>query len=170
MNLWIEYSLRVTLLLTLAFAVTRMLRRQPAAFRHLIWICAFSIAAATPLLLMVGPRIQIERSAPSATSQPAPTPASVEDSVDGSPPAPRGRKIPFLEILWIAGMLPLIIRAWNGLRQARALLNTAVVLNIPSAQFTRIAESDAVATAMTLGVFAPGFCCLVNTEIGNPRC
>jgi TonB family protein len=155
MNLSIEYSLRVTLVLGLAFAATRMLRRQPAAFRHLIWICAFSIAAATPALMQFGPRILIQRSAPPATPQAAPIPASVEDSVDGSPPAPRVRKIPYLEILWIAGMLPFMIRTWNALRKARALLKNAIVLKIPSAQFARIAETDAVATPMTLGVFRP---------------
>ena len=153
MNLLIEYSLRASLVLALAFALTRMLRRQPAALRHVIWTCAFGIAAATPILLLVGPRILIQRSAPQAAA--APTPASVEDSVAASPPAPRVRKIPYLEILWIAGMLPLIIRAWNALRKARALVKNAIVLKIPSPQFVRIGESDAVGTAMTVGSFHP---------------
>ena len=172
MNLLIEYSLRATMVLALAFAVTRMLRRQPAAFRHLIWICAFSIAAATPALLRFGPRIQIERPALLAKSQSAPNSASVERSVDSigpqpsrlqPPPAPRLGEIPFLAIVWIAGMLAFIIRTWNAMRKARALLRTATVVGnlpdfgLPNARLRsiRVAETDAVATAMTLGVFRP---------------
>jgi TonB family protein len=52
---------------------------------------------------------------------------------------------------------------WNGLRKARALLRNATILEslsgfaLPEAEARsiRIAESDAVATAMTLGVFHP---------------
>jgi TonB family protein len=167
MNLMIEYSLRATLVFTLALAVTRMLRRQPAAFRHVIWICAFIIAAATPVFLQFGPRIQIERPAPLATLQAAAGSASVNsDSVDHmslqpsraqpSQVAPRFRTIPFLEIVWFAGFMLAGTRVWNARRRACALLKNAVVLeNLSGAESVRIAETDAVATAMTLGVFRP---------------
>ncbi len=179
MNLLIEYSWRAALVLTLAFAVTRLLRGQPAAFRHLIWICAFGIAGATPLLLRFGPRIPIERSTSAATFAAAPIPDfagnSLEDSVlnpannvarqpsrlPPSGPAPRVREIPFLMIVWMTGILPLGIRAWNAMRKTRALLKNAIVLETPSglpdveSRSIRIAETDAVATPMTLGVFRP---------------
>ncbi len=164
MNLVIEYSLRATLVLTLAFAVTRILRRQPAAFRHVIWICAFSIAAATPVFLQFGPRIQIERPAPLVTPQAAPISGVADNTVlPPSLPAPRVRSIPFMEIVWFAGFMLAGTRVWNARRKARALLKNAIVLQnlpdfgLPDARTPsiRIAETDAVATAMTLGVFRP---------------
>jgi TonB family protein len=173
MNLMIEYALRTTLALMLALAVTRMLRHQPAAFRHLIWVCAFGIAAATPVFLQIGPRIQIARPTVPATLQAAPGPASVDDSGDETGPqpsrpqpphlTPRFRMIPFLEIVWIAGFMLAGTRVWNARRKARGLLTNAIVLQnlpgfgLPDARTPslRIAETDAVATAMTLGVFRP---------------
>jgi beta-lactamase regulating signal transducer with metallopeptidase domain len=189
MNLLIEYSLRATLALALAFCVTRLLRRQPAAFRHVIWVCAFGIASATPLLLRFGPSISIERSAPPAMIQPTaiqptaiqptpiqPTPiqpapvflpveASVADSsVSVSlPPLPVSRKIPLLEIVWIGGILLFGIRVWNSIRKVRALVKGATVLeNLPGfvlpevgARSIRFAETGAVSTAMTCGIFRP---------------
>jgi beta-lactamase regulating signal transducer with metallopeptidase domain len=181
MNLLIEYSWRTTLVLALAFAVTRLLRGQSAAFRHLLWICAFSMAWATPLLLQFGPRIPIQRSAPAATLEAAPASASAGRSIEASVndsagnidlqpsrlqplrPARSPRSIPFLEIVWILGILPFGIRAWNAMRKARALLKNAIVLettcgsSLPDAgsHAIRIAETDAIATPMTLGVFRP---------------
>jgi TonB family protein len=164
MSLLVEYSARTTLVLALAFTVTRLLRGQTAAFRHVIWIGAFTIAAATPLLLRFGPRILIERSAPSATSQPAMISGSVANIGPARPePAPRGREIPVLELVWIAGILAFGARTWRAMRKVRALLKNATILENfsgpgrPDAgnRSIRIAESDTVATAMTLGVFRP---------------
>jgi beta-lactamase regulating signal transducer with metallopeptidase domain len=162
MNLMIEYSLRATLVFALAFAVTRMLRRQPAAFRHVIWICAFIIAAATPVFLQFGPRIQIERpaAAPGSVNF-QPSRLAAHGGSDSFPPlAGRGpaphREIPYLEIVWIAGVFLVGTRMWNARRKARSLLKNAVVLqSLSGAESVRIAETDAVATAMTLGVFRP---------------
>lgn len=166
MNLMIDYSLRVTVVLTLAFAVTRMLRRQSPAFRHVLWMCAFSIAAAAPLFLQFGPRIRVESSAPQAAFEATAASDSVTpDSVDQTGPRQltRGLKeIPFLEIVWLAGVLWVGTRMWNARRRARALLKNANVIenlsggSLPDgAESLRIAETDAVATAMTLGVFRP---------------
>jgi TonB family protein len=168
MNLMIEYSLRATVVLTLAFAVTRMLRRQPPAFRHVIWVCAFSIAAATPVFLQFGPRIRMERSAPPATFAAASgadsgTFVSVGNSLPLTPRfRPYFNEIPFLEIVWLSGVFLVGTRVWNARRKTRALLKNAIVLKSPcgsglpeGAESCRIAETDAVATAMTLGVFRP---------------
>ena len=168
MNLMIEYSLRAALVLTLAFAVTRMLRRQAPAFRHVIWVCAFSIAAATPVFLQFGPRIRMERSAPQAAFDAATRAGSVTlvpagNSVPLTPRfTPYFNAIPFLEIVWLSGVFLVGIRVWKAARKARALLKNAVLLKSPcgaglpeGVESIRIAETDAVATAMTLGVFRP---------------
>src|ERR1700733_3461746 len=134
MNLLIEISLRATLVLTLAFALTRRLGGQPAALRHMLWICAFSIAGATPALLRFGPRIQIERPAPPPSFESAIISRSIDKIDPEPPPASRFRprlrfkEIPFLEIIWIAGILPFVIRAWSAARKARALLRSATFL------------------------------------------
>ena len=157
MNLIAEYFLRVTLVLMLAFAVTRMLRRQPAALRHVLWACAFVIAAATPLFLQFGPRIEIEHPAPVITLQTESISNTAGQlSLSPSPPKPsRVRSIPWLEILWLTGALAFGIRLFNASRRTRALLKHVQVLEIPAPHLIRIAESDAVATAMTIGAFRP---------------
>jgi beta-lactamase regulating signal transducer with metallopeptidase domain len=173
MNPFLEYSLRATLVLALAFCVTRLLRRQSAAFRHVIWVCAFGIACATPLLLRFVPSISIERSVPLATIQPAPVFLPVEismadsSSVSVSLPPPPISKIPLLEIVlvvvWIGGILLFGIRVWNSIRKVRALVKGATVIkNLPEfvlpdseARSIRFAETGAVSTAMTLGIFRP---------------
>jgi TonB family protein len=153
MNLPVDYLIRTTLVFALALVVTRMVRRQPAAFRHVIWICAFSIAALTPVLSRFGPRFQFERPAPEIA--PALSLAPASEAPPSSPPVTR-KQMPFLEIVWIGGMLPFGIRAWNAHRNARALLKNATVVNLSDVPPSiRIAESDAVATPMTLGVFHP---------------
>jgi TonB family protein len=164
MSLLVEYFLRATLVFALAFAGTRMLRRQRPALRHVIWICAFLIAATTPVFLQFGPRIHIDRPAPAVTPQTAfVSGPAVNVDLPASPAAPRFRSIPYLEIGWIAGMLPFLIRMGSAGRKTRALLKHAAVLpNLTgvavqdaAADSVRIAESDAVATAMTVGVFRP---------------
>ncbi len=149
-----NYVLRTTLVFAVAFLVTRMLQRQPSAFRHLIWVCAFSIAVLTPLLSHFGPSFHFESEAPGIAPQTTPL---IVPTVDlALPPLPPpSRTIPYLEILWIAGMLPFLIRGWSASRNASALLKNAAILSLPQAPSSRIAESDAIATPMTLGVFRP---------------
>jgi TonB family protein len=113
--------------------------------------------------MQFGPRIQIERAAPVVTLQSAPSSDPVSSiGLQPSPPEPRFSVIQFLKIVWIAGVFLVGTRMWNARRKTRALLKNAIVLKNPSgvglpdgAQSIRIAETDAVATAMTLGVFRP---------------
>jgi TonB family protein len=161
MNLLIEYCLRTSLVLMLAFAVTRMLRNQPAAFRHVIWMCGFGIVAATPVLLQFGPRILIERAGPPVVVGTASV-AEQGREIDLQPPrlstsrpSPLFSASLFLEIVWMAGVLVVGVRMWRAKRRAHALLKNAIVLKNLSGGGVPVAETDAVATAMTLGVFRP---------------
>jgi beta-lactamase regulating signal transducer with metallopeptidase domain len=175
MNLMVESSLRAAVVFALAFAVTRMLRRQPAAFRHVIWAGAFGIAAAAPVLLQFGPRFNIERPAPLVRLHVAPVLTAeglaqngalrepIPATVSLSSPATQPFPIRFLEIVWLAGVVLAGTRMWNAKRKANALLKNAAVLENPAgaglpefaALSVRIAETHDVATAMTLGVFRP---------------
>ncbi len=155
MSLPLDYFLRTTLVFGLAFLVTRILQRQPSAFRHVIWICAFCIAALTPVLSHFGPSFHFESEAPPTIAPKAAAVVSSPIALVFPPAPPASKKIPYFEILWIAGILPFVVRTWNAARNARALLKNAIILNLPQAPSSRIAESDAIATPMTLGVFRP---------------
>lgn len=155
LSLPLDYFLRTTLVFGLAYLVTRMVRRQPAAFRHVIWMCAFSIAALTPVLSHFGPRFQFESEAPPSIAPQAAVVVGPTIELVLPPAPPPSKHIPYFEILWIAGILPFVVRAWNAARNAHALLKNATILYLPQALSGRIAESDAIATPMTLGVFRP---------------
>jgi len=149
MSLPIEYFLRVTAIFAIALAVTSAWRRGSPALRHLIWICAFGIAAGTPLFLQFGPRIHIESPAPPVAVPTAPLSTAVRAAIDAPHPPRSGpaARMPLLEIAWLAGTLVCLTRMWTASRKVRALLKDAVVIE------PGLAESDAIATAMTLGVF-----------------
>ena len=169
MNLPWDYLIRTTLVFALTLLVTRMLQRQSAAFRHVIWICAFGIAALTPVLSRFGPRFQFERPSPAIAPQATPVVGrAVEVALPTIPPPP-SKKLPFLEILWIAGMIPFGVRALNASRNARALLKNATVLNLAVGGSSRIAESDAVATPMTLGVLHPWILLPTEHRLWDPE-
>ncbi len=149
MSLPIEYFLRVTSIFTIALAVTSVWRRGSPALRHLIWICAFGVAAATPLFLQFGPRIRIESLAPAVAMEAAPVSSFIGPPVAAashSHPV-RPTTIPSLEIAWLIGTLVCLTRIWTASRKTRALLKDAVAIE------PGVAESDAIATPMTLGVF-----------------
>ena len=149
MSLPIEYFLRVTSIFTIALAVTSVWRRGSPNVRHLIWICAFGVAAATPLFLQFGPRIRIESLAPPVAMEAAPVSGFAGAAV-AAPSRPRPEPptmIPFLEIAWLIGTLICLTRIWTASRKTRALLENAVSIE------PGVAESDAIATPMTLGVF-----------------
>ena len=152
MNIFFEYFVRVTLVLALAFPVTWLMRRRSAAMRHLVWLCAFAVAAATPLLMRVGPKIRIERPAPLLTSQVAIASFEIVAS-EVSPRSPVNRGIPILETIWIAGMAAFALRAIYAVGKVRALLKSATPISVE--EFSRVAETGQITSALTLGVFRP---------------
>ena len=152
MNSLLEYFLRVTLVLVLAYPVTWALRRQSAALRHVIWLCAFAIAAATPLLMMVGPKIRIEGPAPALTSQVAVASFEIVTS-EVSPRSPVNRGVPIVGDIWIAGMAVFALRAIYAVGKVRALLKSATTIS--TKEFRRVAETGQITTALTLGIFRP---------------
>lgn len=149
MSLPIEYFVRVAAVFAIALLVAGVRRRGSAALRHLIWICAFGVAALTPLFLQIGPRIRIERPAPPASVEAAPVSSFIAPTIAAPPPSrpETSTRIPFLGIAWIAGIFVCLTRMWTASLKTRALLKDAIVIE------PGLAESDAIATAMTLGVF-----------------
>jgi beta-lactamase regulating signal transducer with metallopeptidase domain/outer membrane biosynthesis protein TonB len=173
MNWLIDYSLRVSIVLALAFLITKILNRRSAALKHVVWCCAFGVALLTPLFMIVGPKFQIVHE---KVVEPAPTGVSgtnisVAQPVKAVPPSAatescgtgfslscwgdRLKPVP-LEILWIAGMMAFAARLWKGQRDARALVRDASPLS------EGIAESEAIASPVTTGIWKP--CILLPVE------
>jgi beta-lactamase regulating signal transducer with metallopeptidase domain len=155
------YILRTTLILALAFAATRLLRRWPAALRHVIWVCAFAVVALTPVLTRIGPSVVI-----TSTTDEIMIPVAPVSSGPDIPFSPTSRRQPItasgevslVVILWIAGVFSFGIRMCNGWIRTRRLVRTTITLNWPDGMAgdpIRLAESDMAATAMSVGVFRP---------------
>jgi TonB family protein len=146
MSWLIDYTLRASLVLTLAFLVSRIFNRRPAALKHLVWSCAFCIALLLPLFLQFGPKYRVVRE---LLVEPAQTTVSVSAVAATVPARPPVRSIPYIEIAWIAGIIVFAARLWKGQRDARTLVRNARQLS------SGIAESDAISSPLTTGIWKP---------------
>jgi TonB family protein len=138
--------------------------------RHIVWTAAFGICALTPLLFPWGPK----------AAKPWPSILSTQTSFvtiaaesEASPRAETAQRppqaipvAPALFILWAAGALGVSIRIVRAALWTRTLRHTTMPLDgaavAASAHFpptalegVQIAESDAVAVAVTMGIRAP---------------
>lgn len=146
----VELLLKTAVLLILAEGVTRLLRRAPAATRHLVWTLSVLAILALPLLVVSGPRVGLpglSLSAPQSVpapearseSDPAATVAAPPPSTETSVPAgerPRqardetsatGLPVPqLLALVWLLGGAALVARVLVGSLGAWHLVRTAV--------------------------------------------
>ncbi len=154
MSILFEIALRVSGVLALGFLLAFLARRGSAALRHMIWLGAFAVALAAPLLVMFGPkllkppRLQTHAARLGIVSvSTAPMPAE---------PARVPRSIPYSEIvwgLWAAGALACAVRMLRSAAKASALRSSAEPVEI--FEGVPVAETESVAVAMTLGIRAP---------------
>lgn len=162
MNMLGESALRVNGVLALGFVMTFLLRRKSAALRHLIWLSAFAVALATPLLMCFGPRLLKpwtieERGAGTGIVSASAVRMRAE-------PSRVPRSIPYAELLWglwAAGALACAVRMRRSVAKARALRASAAPVEI--FEGVPVAESESAPVAMTLGIRTP----LIVLPIGH---
>ena len=170
----IECILRVTLLLLVAFAIAFLMRRESAAFRHLLWMIALALVSLTPLLMITGPRWLPRPSTLTLRSPFSISAVHPTEPVVGPTPARtlNGASWPDLSLpnvfalLWAAGLLAAVLRLLHGHRMSWRLrrhcrpieaVQLAERTQLPVQHFSgvRFAESSAVVVPMTLGIWAP---------------
>jgi len=136
---------KATLVLALAFAVARGLRRASANVRHAIWTAALAALLVLPGLVMVsrtaGVSVKLNAlaaTAPLANAIPASSIAEISSIVIW---------------LWALGAIALALRLALGFAGAATLARRATPSD--AACPVRVLESDAVSAPMTCGLFRP---------------
>lgn len=125
MNYLVDLSLKVTVILGIAFAIAFALRRGSAAVRYAIWICALAGVLALPLASWIGPVWNVEQKIP-VTAQPAQVSTSVVVHASGAPAIPRR---PWIAIVWIAGAIVMLTRTVAGHWRVRSLFGASVEIS-----------------------------------------
>jgi TonB family protein len=157
MSFFIECSVRVTAVMAATLVAILFLRRQPAAFRHLVWTGAFGIAALTPLLFAIGPKTIH----PIVVAPPIEIRALTIEADKASKPSQGLPVAGILAGIWSAGVLICIIKTGRSLVTARCLRRDATKLDAPNElpleipDSITVAKADRAKVAMTLGIRAP---------------
>jgi len=118
--------LKGTLILAAAAVLSGLLRRRPAALRHLVWTVALAGVLLLPVLSLSLPGWHLPRAA-------APAPAiSAAVSEAPVPEAPAPSPLPgVLLAIWVAGTSFFLVRLWLGYRRIAASIRDARVLRTP---------------------------------------
>jgi len=170
MSFFIECFLRVSAIFLVAFLVSLVLRKQAAALRHLIWVAAFGIALLTPLLFVYGPKTArpvimnvpvLGGTIATPPTQELPRDLSPRRKEREAPPLLIWRLGETLFSIWAAGVTVFAFRmarsafAASKLRRAAEPTDIAGALSFGLPNGVTVAESEAIAVAMTLGIHSP---------------
>lgn len=173
----LEWSIKALIVLAFAWVVARGLRRQGAALRHLVWLCAMAAVLFLPVLMRyapewkVLPRFDAPRTTPIAKAPPlAPPVAVVHRFAPGEASKASSTETletvtttshPWLGYVWLIGMASLIVRTGLSLYSLRALRTYGTrpfdrfALDAPREIIVLQALGDQPKGAMTWGVHVP---------------
>ncbi|MEM7049518.1 MAG: HEAT repeat domain-containing protein [Acidobacteriota bacterium] len=165
----LDYGLKATLLLLLAWVLSLALRRASAAARHRLWTTALVAVLTLPLLSLVLPSwelpVLIPTAAPAGPADAAPTPIATPTGVPAATvvpttPAPvadsptRSSTLASrfdlrraLPLIWLLGSSLLLLRLLLSSLAAQRLVRTAA----PLRDEARLAEVDALCRRLDLG-------------------
>ena len=122
--------LKVTVLLGVAMAAAALLRNRSAALRHFVWLLALAASLALPLLARAPQPIALATPYwPARASHAGAAPQAPEETITmvrnvsaqswtaqvqrGRGGSPGAARLPFLAVLWLAGVL--LVLAWQAL-------------------------------------------------------
>src|SRR5688572_10106151 len=137
MSVFVSILLKVTVILALALAGTRLARHSRAAVRHVLLAASFAVLLMLPLASLVAPAVRI---AMPAAVQEAIAPLDVEPIIDTAPattPAsadtaasPQRSQWPSLATVlvagWVVGTIVFLVPVILGLWQVRSLRRSAL--------------------------------------------
>jgi len=130
MNFLIDFGIKSALALGVAFLVGWPMRRASASARYALWTCALAGVLVLPLVLLVVPGWNIDRSAwrraTSAAQMVAQAQPAISVVVHARRPAPSPawpEKLPL--IVWIGGMMAMLGRVAAGHWRVRSLFGRA---------------------------------------------
>jgi TonB family protein len=150
----LDQAIRATLLLITAFLATFAMRRASASARRLVWITTAACLLAMPVLSLLAPPIGAR--APISTFRASPS-MPVVANAGRTPmtalPKPAPARLPWIPMLWAAGVLAVLGRLAVGMMRLAWLKRTA--RPIDSANGVPCLVSDRVSMPMTCGVFQP---------------
>jgi TonB family protein len=165
---WLDFAVRGTVILAVAFLVTRAMRGASASARHFVWTAGFGTLLLLPLAMNLGPRFAVGAiPAPVRATTPASAHAARASApVPAIPAAPRRPASFYLEGLYGLGLLLVMRRfaasAWRMrgvVRRAspapyavEAARNTGAKLGIPA---LRALETREVPVPMIWGIRNP---------------
>jgi TonB family protein len=152
-----QNAVKATVLLTVAFAATWMLRNRAAALRHFVWTAAFAALLLLPLATAVAPKWGWR------TMPVAKTVVTVRQSTVSSPHAPvePASRLPQLwpPMLWAAGFLLMAIRFSVGAIRTALMVSRAVRAKHAEEAgietFTPLLESSEVPMPLAWGIRRP---------------
>ena len=167
-----DVILKATIILITAWGATLLLRRAAAAIRHLVWSAAFAALLLLPILSLLVPEWKL-RGLPDAstlvftvqarpdTASPAGHTASTQASSTRSnmaAPAAPARRIPWIPLLWTAGVLLSLVRLAVGWAASlRACRDAEPVYDplLEGARRVRLLRSRSANMPMTTGILRP---------------
>lgn len=122
MNFLIDFGIKSTLALGIAFLVEWTLRRGSSSVRYVLWTCSLAAVLVLPLVLWIGPGWHIEPGVQIVPQAQAAT--SVVVHAHRSTPAREWpRQLP--EIVWIVGVMAMLTRTAMGHWRVRSLFGSA---------------------------------------------
>jgi len=136
MNLLLDSALKATVILCAAWTASLALRRASAGVRHMVWLAAVLAVAMVPLALSI-PQSAIPTAARLVV------PAAM---VSGSGAV--ARKLPWLLMIWAAGVSLVLARLIAGILAAARITRSAILQN-------GILYSDRATTPLTWGFLRP---------------
>ena len=149
--------LKATLLLVLAWTLTRVLRNRSAASRHFVWCVALAGCVALVAISYFAPPLTVKVPEPVAKAAPAivlpQTPAPVEITTASPAPPSSKTELPSLPTLWLVGLVATL--AWS-LAGHIALARVAHKAKpAGTIEGVRIGITDRISAPVTCGWRAP---------------
>jgi TonB family protein len=126
MNFLIDFGVKSTLALGIAFLVAWPMRRASAAaasMRYALWTCALAGVLVLPLALWIGPAWNIDRGVVQIVPQTQPATSVVVHARRSAPAPTWPQKLPM--IVWIAGAMATLARTAAGHWRVRSLFGKA---------------------------------------------
>ncbi len=163
---WVDFVVRTTVLLSVAFAAAYAMQRASAALRHFLWTASFAALVLLPVAVKVRPHLALLPAGPAATA-PAPvivraTPAHVR--LPAAPAAPKPSTNPYWMALYLGGALIVAARflgaAWRMRRMVRlakpagyaSVAASAIRAELGIGRTVRVLESEHAQVPMAWGV------------------
>jgi TonB family protein len=141
----IDFGIKSTLALGMAFLVALALRRTSASMRYALWTCALAAVLLLPVAALIGPVWNLDRRLSQVVEQSQPSISIVVHARQPASVPTWPRKLPM--IVWTAGVVAMLTRVVAGHWRVCSLFGTAE--KIRDLRWLKLAQETAASIGLT---------------------